>query len=369
MVRPGRDNCYEMNGTYIGKCGGVKTETVTGRFGVREETYTKATFTDNYGRKTDVDESNFRYLREVTCKPSELYLSQLSEFTNSGMHPDGSGLKQDEKYYYNNKLWKVSNIEYIPRREGATAKYTLETVDKSSGSTDTITISHNDAVYKSLISEKIIKQYDELSARLANTLQDEVSSYNKTIESIDEQIHNINATFYISGNKKSDIKNLEDDKKRIQSRLARTMDFYTTELEKVAKHHPLRSQKAELGMPDQSYVAPVGASGNNSSSSNSSSASSVPLYSAPATATASATASPYTMAIKPTNDLNNLENAIDPRLYDTGNRTNITNAVTPTVAGTISGGQRRKSRKSRKARKIQKSRKAKKVKKQSRRRV
>jgi hypothetical protein len=165
---------------------------------------------------------------------------------------------------------------------------------------------------------------------------------------------------------------LEDKKQRIQSDLARTMDSYTTELRKVAEHHPLRSQKAELGMPDQSYVTPVGASGNNSSSSNSSSASSVPLYSA--TAPATATASPYTMAIKPTNDLNDLENAIDPRLYSTGNRTNITNAVTPTVAptGTISGGRRRKSRKSRnarKARKIQKSRKAKKVKKQSRRRV
>ena len=363
MVRPGRDNCYEMNGTYIGKCGGVKTETVTGRFGVREETYTKATFTDNYGRQIVIDEPNFRYLREVTCKLTELYLSQLSEFTNSGMHPDGSGLKRDEKYYYNNKLWKVSNIEHIHRREGMTAKYTLETVDKSNGSPDTITISLNDAVYKSLISEKIIKQYDELSARLANTLQDEVSSYNKTIESIDEQIRKINATFYISGNRTSDIKNLEDDKKRIQSRLAAAIDSYTTELRKVAEHHPLRSQKAELGMPDQSYVAPVGASGNNSSSSNSSSASSVPLYSAPA--------SPYTMAIKPTNDLNNLENAIDPRLYGTGNRTNITNAVTPTVAptGTISGGRRRKSRKAREARKIQKSRKAKKVKKQSRRRV
>ena len=368
-MRPEQNNCYEMNGTYIGKCGGVKTETVTGRFGVREETYTKATFTDNYGRQIVIDESNFRYLREVTCKLTELYLSQLSEFTNSGMHPDGSGLKRDEKYYYKNKLWKVSNIEHIPRREGMTAKYTLETVDKSSGSSDTITISLNDAVYKSLISEKIIKQYDELSARLANTLQDEVSSYNKTIESIDEEIRKINATFYISGNKTSDIKYLEDKKQRIQSELARTMDSYTTELRKVAEHHPLRSQKAELGMPDQSYVTPVGASGNNSSSSNSSSASSVPLYSA--TAPATATASPYTMAIKPTNDLNNLENAIDPRLYGTGNRTNITNAVTPTVAptGTISGGRRRKSRKSRKARNIQKSRKAKKVKKQSRRRV
>ena len=364
-------NCYNLDKEYFGTFTHITTETSTENYGRSTKDYKVANFVDNYGRHRTIEESQCSRLTKTICKPRERYLDRLLEFRNYGINPSGKALMEGEKYYYEKKLWKVSKAKsYRPPTGSSTVNYTLERVDKTNVEPNTLTFSHHDPICKQLVSEEIVKQYEEVYRGLSETIQNEIKLNAEINADIDNKISDITKKFYfVSSVKAEDIDRLKREKESLKESFDRAMEFYNREIVKVAAHHPLRFQKEMMEKERSGFGGVTGGvtgGGINSSSSNSAAATT-----ATATATATATRVPSypTIAVRPTPPSNSSAAASYPTMaVRPGPTSNIpSNNLTGNENKTnLSGGRRRGQRKSRKTRKARKARKGKK---QSRRRV